>query len=193
VILERYLNGIVIKNNRIEGVRSSTGGKITVKDGYREVYLKDINCIQYDNLYLDICNHLKNTNYTFIYDIDEMISRLENLPLIVRDDVWYYYIDILSNISNSYISHLLESNNIFYTDTDVFYYEGDNLIFPELEINFRLSKIDYMYIIRLKTAIIYKNNKFEYKGFRKTFKGNDVTQTILNNVRKDKLNNLLDV
>lgn len=73
-----------------------------------------------------------------------VISRLENLPLTVRDDVWFYYIDILSNISNSYISHLLElNNNIFYTDTDVFYYEGDNLILTELENNFRVSKISY--------------------------------------------------
>lgn len=191
---KKYLKSIIIKNNRVEGASSSIGGKLFVKDGYKEVYLKNINCIQYDNLYLDMCRHLKNTNYDFIYDIDEMITRLENIPLTVRDDIWFYYIDILSNISNSYISHLLELNdNIFYTDTDEIYYEGDNLILPELKTTFKISKIDYMYIIRSKTAIIYKNNKFEFKGFRKTFKGNDVTQTILHNIRKDKLDNLLNV
>jgi len=191
-MIERYLDGLIInKDNIIEDVGKQVlfGGKISYLDKYKEILIK------YDIIYLNICKILKNSNYKFLYDIDEMIIRLNSKPIIViDDDTRNYFFNILSKFSINYLTHIMELNgdNIIYVNTDKFYYKDKNLILPELHLSFTKSKIDYFYLIRGITTIIYQNNQFYYKGFRKTFDGNEIKKVILHNVRKDKLNNLLD-
>jgi len=196
--LEKYLEGVIINDNYIEDVEKHIiffGGKISFLDKYKEVLIKDIYCIEYNNIYLSILKILKNSKYKFLYDIDDMIFRLNSKPIIIKnDDTHNYFFNILSKFSVNYLTHIIELNgdSIIYVDTDKFYFKDKNLILPELYLDFTKSKIDYFYLIRSKTTIIYKSNQFYYKGFRKAFKGNEITQSIIKNVRKDKLNNLLD-
>lgn len=184
---------------------SISGGYNYINDKFKNTIIKNVNLIEFENLYANIIIqfHEYGINFTEavgINDIFKLKELLKNKELYYKTEKWeewklfvntfYKKIDIFSYATNSDLHNLivqyayqimkeLSENNksIIYIDTDCIYYKG-NINLLDINLKYKVKKINY-FLFSGKKRYISFDGEIKLKGFR-TSKDSEKSITIEN-------------
>lgn len=210
---EKYTNNLIIPDRL-----SMKGGVCRINEDTKGILIEEVTKVEFNSLYpnllvrlheegvlkrlgISIDPHVVHTVGFFLKNRYAIKSNIEEYnkyrtwvnSIYIKDvkDQAYQLFDVYYQYTNQYYNDIQDLNKYtwLYTDTDVMYFAGRDVVIPDIELPRTEDIVELLYIEGKKKYIEYTNG-FKVKGYPSRHQPNDIISMMRQKIRERKLDSI---